>query len=101
MLLASTLSRTDPRWIGNWWLGFLVVAILEIACAGPLFFHPKTIAPLPSTPQTDEAQGLHIRPPADEAKRIEAKLGHENDQSSQPDKHVSFCGEVARKCAIT
>jgi hypothetical protein len=78
-----------------------VVAILEIACAGPLFFHPKTIVPPPSTTQTDEAQGLHTRPPADDAKRIEAKLGHDNYQSSQPDKHVSFCGEMARKCAIT
>jgi hypothetical protein len=76
------------------------VAILELACAGPLFLHPKSIVQPPSIAHTEEAQSLHKEPSADEAKRIEAKLD-DNRSSSQSDKHVSFCDEVARKCAIT
>ena len=31
----------DPRWIGAWWLGFIVCGILLIIFAIPFFLYPK------------------------------------------------------------
>lgn len=34
------LSRTDPRYVGAWWLGFLIVGCLILIAAIPMFFYP-------------------------------------------------------------
>ncbi|KAG6929023.1 solute carrier organic anion transporter family member 2B1 [Chelydra serpentina] len=35
------LTNKDPRWVGAWWLGFLVAASLVALSAIPYFFFPK------------------------------------------------------------
>ncbi|NWH58918.1 SO2B1 protein, partial [Geococcyx californianus] len=35
------LTNKDPRWVGAWWLGFLVAASLVALSAVPYFFFPK------------------------------------------------------------
>ncbi|NXJ09578.1 SO2B1 protein, partial [Odontophorus gujanensis] len=35
------LTNRDPRWVGAWWLGFLVAASLVAVAAVPYFFFPK------------------------------------------------------------
>ncbi|OXB53483.1 hypothetical protein ASZ78_009366 [Callipepla squamata] len=35
------LTNRDPRWVGAWWLGFLVAASLVAVSAVPYFFFPK------------------------------------------------------------
>lgn len=37
----DNLSNTDPRWIGAWWIGFLVSGVLMIILAIPLSFFPR------------------------------------------------------------
>ncbi|NXI69377.1 SO2B1 protein, partial [Anseranas semipalmata] len=35
------LTNRDPRWVGAWWLGFLVAASLVAVSAVPYFFFPR------------------------------------------------------------
>ncbi|XP_036614644.1 solute carrier organic anion transporter family member 1B1-like [Trichosurus vulpecula] len=42
-LSTITIKPTDSRWVGAWWLGFLVLGILSIAAGIPFFFMPKSL----------------------------------------------------------
>ncbi|KAM8973838.1 solute carrier organic anion transporter family member 1A2-like [Pelodytes ibericus] len=39
-----TLSLTDTRWVGAWWLGFLISALLNLIAAIAFWFLPKSLA---------------------------------------------------------
>ncbi|PIK62699.1 putative solute carrier organic anion transporter family member 2A1 [Apostichopus japonicus] len=39
--VSSVQSNKDPRWIGAWWLGFLIIGSVQLICAIPLFCFPK------------------------------------------------------------
>ncbi|KAM7308345.1 solute carrier organic anion transporter family member 74D isoform X1 [Ixodes scapularis] len=39
------LDIRDPRWIGAWWVGYLVIAMGIFVCVLPMFFFPKKIRP--------------------------------------------------------
>lgn len=39
------LDRGDLRWVGAWWLGFLVASCLLFVAALPYFFFPRGMAP--------------------------------------------------------
>uniref|UniRef100_A0A8L2QJT4 Solute carrier organic anion transporter family member n=1 Tax=Rattus norvegicus TaxID=10116 RepID=A0A8L2QJT4_RAT len=38
-----TITPTDTRWVGAWWIGFLVCAGVNILTSFPFFFFPKTL----------------------------------------------------------
>ncbi|XP_064417102.1 solute carrier organic anion transporter family member 1C1-like [Latimeria chalumnae] len=38
-----TISSRDTRWVGAWWLGFLIVAAISLLAAIPFFFFPKSL----------------------------------------------------------
>ncbi|XP_021044523.1 solute carrier organic anion transporter family member 1A4-like [Mus pahari] len=38
-----TITPTDTRWVGAWWIGFLVCAGVNILASIPFFFFPKTL----------------------------------------------------------
>ncbi|XP_044137462.1 solute carrier organic anion transporter family member 1A2-like [Bufo gargarizans] len=47
------ISPTDTRWVGAWWLGFLVSGVLNLLAAVPFCFIPKT---LPKEGQKDQSE---------------------------------------------
>lgn len=42
-LPATELSPRDPRWIGAWWLGFLVLGLLSIVTASFVYCFPQKL----------------------------------------------------------
>ncbi|XP_035304492.1 solute carrier organic anion transporter family member 1A5-like [Cricetulus griseus] len=38
-----TITPTDTRWVGAWWVGFLICAGVNILTSIPFFFFPKTL----------------------------------------------------------
>uniref|UniRef100_A0ACB8FNB9 Uncharacterized protein n=1 Tax=Sphaerodactylus townsendi TaxID=933632 RepID=A0ACB8FNB9_9SAUR len=37
------ITLTDSRWVGAWWLGFIVAGIINLISAIPFFFMPKSL----------------------------------------------------------
>ncbi|XP_036615082.1 solute carrier organic anion transporter family member 1B1-like [Trichosurus vulpecula] len=42
-LSTITINPNDSRWVGAWWLGFLIVGTLDIVSGIPFFFFPKNL----------------------------------------------------------
>ncbi|KAM4820443.1 solute carrier organic anion transporter family member 1B3-like isoform 2-T4 [Thomomys bottae] len=51
------INPKDARWVGAWWLGFLVSALLSFLSAIPFFFLPKN----PNDPQASEKDSGSVR----------------------------------------
>nr|XP_026694654.1 solute carrier family 21-like isoform X1 [Ciona intestinalis]XP_026694655.1 solute carrier family 21-like isoform X2 [Ciona intestinalis] len=47
---SSHLHQTNPAWIGAWWLGYVVAAILLVLLLFPFYFYPRY---LPVSPQKE------------------------------------------------
>lgn len=63
------LTPKDPRWVGAWWLGFLISAFTVTLAAIPYFFFPKEMA--------KEKNELHFR------RRVLAIVSKGEDSSEQ------------------
>lgn len=38
-----TISPTDARWVGAWWMGFLVAGVIALISGIPFLFLPKSL----------------------------------------------------------
>ncbi|XP_036617129.1 solute carrier organic anion transporter family member 1B1-like [Trichosurus vulpecula] len=38
-----TINPSDSRWVGAWWLGFIIAGIISILSGVPFFFMPKSL----------------------------------------------------------
>ncbi|XP_003926604.1 solute carrier organic anion transporter family member 1B1 [Saimiri boliviensis] len=50
------ITPNDSRWVGAWWLGFLVSGLLSIISSIPFFFLPQT----PNKPQKERKASLSL-----------------------------------------
>lgn len=48
----NKITMYDPRFLGAWWLGFLILGVLEIMFAIPIFFFPRYL-PKPKMEETE------------------------------------------------
>ncbi|CAG2105079.1 unnamed protein product, partial [Medioppia subpectinata] len=44
-LMNPGISTNDPRWLGAWWIGFIILATCIILCSLPLFLFPNQLIP--------------------------------------------------------
>ncbi|GAB1291406.1 Solute carrier organic anion transporter family member 1A6 [Apodemus speciosus] len=77
-----TITPTDTRWVGAWWIGFLVCAGANILTSIPFFFFPKT---LPKEGLQDNGDGTENA--REEKHREQAK---EKNQGITKGKHGNF-----------
>uniref|UniRef100_A0A3Q3ISC4 Solute carrier organic anion transporter family member n=1 Tax=Monopterus albus TaxID=43700 RepID=A0A3Q3ISC4_MONAL len=67
-----TITPADARWVGAWWLGYLIAGVITLLCAIPFWFLPRSLprGPEKCTPeQTSFIKGsplLKHKYPADE-----------------------------------
>lgn len=47
------MTPKDPRWIGAWWLGFLMFGTMALVVSLLVFFFPRTI---PNSKSDDESE---------------------------------------------
>lgn len=52
-LKPTTMTPKDPRWIGAWWLGFLMFGTMALVVSLLVFFFPRTI---PNSKSDDESE---------------------------------------------
>ncbi|KAK2892581.1 hypothetical protein Q8A67_012569 [Cirrhinus molitorella] len=52
-----TITPQDSRWVGAWWLGYVVSGLLTLLAALPLWFLPR--AENPQTPELDHPSNQH------------------------------------------
>ncbi|XP_054137801.1 solute carrier organic anion transporter family member 1A2-like isoform X2 [Melozone crissalis] len=49
-----TIAATDARWVGAWWLGILICALLNLLVAIPFWFLPKSLVKEGETNEPEE-----------------------------------------------
>ncbi|XP_070534283.1 solute carrier organic anion transporter family member 5A1-like [Ptychodera flava] len=74
----STIDLTpyDPRWVGAWWLGFVVESVLTVCVAIPMVFLPKKFAVSPDSDESSRPK-LMDRYNEEEEDEDEVKMGQE------------------------
>lgn len=55
-LSKPNISPRDPRWVGAWWLGFIILAVLLFIFAMPMFFFPRTLKRTTASTGEDEEE---------------------------------------------
>ncbi|NXF85848.1 SO1A2 protein, partial [Eubucco bourcierii] len=57
-----TITVTDVRWVGAWWLGILICASLNLLAAIPFWFLPKSLVKEGETNEPEEANERSVAP---------------------------------------
>ena len=90
----TKLSHEHPRWIGAWWLGFVILGGVQLVSALPLFWFPKQIKS-ESIDVEPAANGKAILPLTEElespVKHTEAENGKDLNQ-----KKSRCCGNSSK-----
>uniref|UniRef100_A0A4X2LAL9 Solute carrier organic anion transporter family member n=1 Tax=Vombatus ursinus TaxID=29139 RepID=A0A4X2LAL9_VOMUR len=84
-LSTITINPNDSRWVGAWWLGFLIAGVLNVASGIPFFYFPKNLkkarkqstGPIPlDAPSTNEnvSQKLNFKD-SEQAKKTDGLAG--------------------------
>ena len=79
----TQLSYEHPRWIGAWWLGFIILGGVQLIAAVPLFWFPKQIKSKSIGNETP-ANGNVLLPLADLASPVKpAELDNKKTSNQQ------------------
>ena len=54
----TDLSIDSPKWIGAWWIGFLLIVVLSYVCAGLLALFPESLPTARITFNDDEKKAV-------------------------------------------
>ncbi|KAI2665287.1 Solute carrier organic anion transporter family member 1C1 [Labeo rohita] len=54
-----TITPQDSRWVGAWWLGYVVSGLLTLPAALPLWFLPRALPESPQTSTLDHPSNQH------------------------------------------
>lgn len=62
--LTPKIDNKDPRWLGAWWIGWLILGLVMFICASLLGLFPKTLprAALRRTQSQDKTKEVEERP---------------------------------------
>uniref|UniRef100_A0A8C6UWR6 Solute carrier organic anion transporter family member n=1 Tax=Neogobius melanostomus TaxID=47308 RepID=A0A8C6UWR6_9GOBI len=80
-----TISHKDSRWVGAWWLGFIVTGTVVLLSSIPFFFLPKSLpkqGQKQSRPETKETEMTVLEQ--------ESFLPREKQEQEATDKPVTF-----------
>ncbi|XP_072312930.1 solute carrier organic anion transporter family member 1C1-like [Eucyclogobius newberryi] len=75
-----TITPADARWVGAWWLGYLIAGVITLLSAIPFWFLPRALP-------VSESQTPEQRPP-EQTSFIKNSFFHKNKY--QGDEHSSF-----------
>ncbi|KAK7149418.1 hypothetical protein R3I94_008914 [Phoxinus phoxinus] len=59
-----TITPQDSRWVGAWWLGYVVSGLLTLLAALPLWFLPRALPENPQTYEIDNPSKQHKHTPS-------------------------------------
>ncbi|XP_068145560.1 solute carrier organic anion transporter family member 74D-like [Drosophila tropicalis] len=60
--LEPLITPKDPRWLGAWWLGWLILAAAVLACAIFMFFFPKELPSAKARRMLEKLETKHLQP---------------------------------------
>ncbi|CAN8018134.1 unnamed protein product [Ixodes persulcatus] len=72
----AEMDQDDPRWIGAWWMGYLIIGTGIFLSTLPMFFFPKKIRPKAEANKIDttETKGKSIKDDAKETWQVLLRL---------------------------
>ena len=71
------LTMTDPRWIGAWWIGFLVSGALMLLLAIPLSLFPREFKKRPKELQLERAEAMKLVERSDDLQKPQIETNGE------------------------